>query len=72
MRKVRVVEEDTIVIPELENAPDRESRWRGWSEHDVAILRKYWHVKPDKIVAKVLGRTVAACRVKFQKLQEEL
>jgi len=71
MRKVRVVEEGSIVIPELENAPSYHSRNKPWTERDVAILRKYWGIKDNKAVAKVLNRTVEACKVKFFHLRED-
>ncbi|MFA5313043.1 MAG: hypothetical protein WC375_07000 [Methanomassiliicoccales archaeon] len=71
MRKVRVVEEGSIVIPELENAPDYRSRNQPWTERDLAILLKYWGKKDSLAVAKALNRTVEACKVKHYHLREE-
>ena len=60
-----------IVIPELENTPDRITR-RTWSDWEETVLRKYYGKKPDDAIAKVLNRSAHAVREKARNLRLKL
>jgi len=59
------------VIPELEAMlSSYKSRGRvNWTDHERAVLRKYWGRVPAGAIAKQLNKTISAVRNQVQYLK---
>ena len=51
---------EDLTIPELEDAPGYSTRNRPWTDHELAVLRKYYKRKDTAALAKYLNRSVNA------------
>jgi transcription initiation factor TFIIIB Brf1 subunit/transcription initiation factor TFIIB len=67
------VDIDTALLERLESLPDKQTGRGGhaWTEQEDAILRRYWPIKRQSDVAKVLGMSQDTCRKRYRELVDE-
>jgi hypothetical protein len=53
-------------MPQAKAKPRRQ--WQPWTQAEIDYLLTWWGVHPPKQVARYLGRSLAACRVKAYEL----
>ncbi len=55
-----------VKIEELDALPV--SRWQGWTQEEIAILRKYYPSKDTGALARLIGRNPKAMQAKAKDL----
>lgn len=66
---VKTVEIPADILALIESLPDKKEKnvisWEPWQDE---VLRRYWGVKTQEDISKVVGRCTQGCRRRYKEL----
>lgn len=70
--KISSAEIPADILSALESMPDsisgsKHKEFKPWQD---AVLLKYWHVKKQQDISKLIGRCIYSCRERYNELKK--